>query len=160
MFRHLLPAAIAAMMLLPPGAMAQGSQDKAAAQSAAETQELVIATKGGERRLSVEIADNDPERSKGLMFRRSMPDDSGMLFDFVTDRPVSMWMKNTYIPLDMLFIGSDGVIGSIAQRTTPLSERTISSNGPVRYVLEINGGLSDKLGIRPGDRVAAPAIGR
>jgi uncharacterized membrane protein (UPF0127 family) len=131
----------------------------AASQSGPATQPLTIQTQAGERRLTVEIADDDAEREKGLMFRRAMDVDKGMLFDFGVDRGVSMWMKNTYIPLDMLFIDRDGIVRTVARRTTPLSERTINSDGPVRYVLEIDGGVADALGVRPGDKVTAAAIG-
>ena len=127
--------------------------------SAAEhRQPLTVTTQAGAREFQVEIADDPQERTKGLMFRRSMGNDEGMLFDFGTEQPVGFWMKNTYIPLDMLFIREDGTIESIAERTTPLSERTVPSRGEVRYVLEINGGLSDQLGIRPGDKVSGPAL--
>lgn len=119
---------------------------------------LIITTDTGDQRFGVEIADTPRERSRGLMYRRSMGDDEGMLFDFGDEEPASFWMHNTYIPLDMLFIKADGTIESIAKRTTPLSDRSIDSKGPVRYVLEINGGLSDKLHIAPGDSVSGPAI--
>jgi len=119
---------------------------------------LVIATDGGLREFQVEIADDGQERSRGLMFRREMADDAGMLFDFGAEQPVGFWMENTYIPLDMLFIKADGRIESIGERTTPLSRRSVAAKGTVRYVLEINGGLSDELGIRPGDMVAGPAL--
>jgi hypothetical protein len=115
---------------------------------------LVIRTRNGKTHaFRVEIALDDEQRARGLMFRRFMPEDRGMLFDFKRDGEVSMWMRNTYISLDMLFIRADGVIHHIAQRTEPFSERTISSNGPVRAVLEINGGIAAKLGIAPGDMV-------
>ena len=87
-----------------------------------------------------------------------MADDEGMLFDFGDEELRSFWMRNTYISLDMLFIRADGTIDSIAERTTPLSEKSVPSKGPVRYVLEINGGLSDTLDIAPGDRVLGPAM--
>ena len=125
---------------------------------AAPTEELVIATDGGSRRFEVEIADDPQERARGLMFRREMADDRGMLFDFGSEEPASFWMENTYIPLDMLFIKADGTVESIAERTTPLSRRSVPSKGPVRYVLEIKGGLSDELGIKPGDKVSGPAL--
>ncbi len=121
-------------------------------------QELVIATDEGQRVFQVEIADEPQERSKGLMFRRKMAPEHGMLFDYGEEQPASFWMSNTYIPLDMIFVKADGTIESIAERTTPMSERSIRSQGPVRYVLEINGGLSDELGIGPGDSVSGPAI--
>jgi uncharacterized membrane protein (UPF0127 family) len=119
---------------------------------------LVVTTNAGLRNFSVEIADNDEERERGLMFRRELPRDQGMLFDFQVEQPVRFWMRNTYIPLDMLFIKGDGTIDSIAERATPLSERTVPSKDAVRYVLEINGGLSRSLGIHVGDKVSGPAI--
>ncbi len=125
---------------------------------AAEREKLVIDSAKGEHVFQVEIADTPRAQQLGLMFRRDMPADEGMLFDFGTERPASFWMKNTYIPLDMLFIKADGTIESIAKRTTPLSEKSVPSQGPVRFVLEINGGLSDELGIAPGDVAAGPAI--
>jgi hypothetical protein len=88
------------------------------------------------------------------MFRRELPEGQGMLFDFQFDQNVAFWMKNTYIPLDMLFIRSDGRILRIAENTEPLSERNIPSGGPVRAVLEVIGGTAKKLGIAAGDRVS------
>lgn len=125
---------------------------------AAERERLVIQAATGEHRFDVEIADDPQERSRGLMFRREMADAHGMLFDFRRDERASFWMRNTYIPLDMIFIEADGTIESIAKRTTPLSEKSVRSHGPVRFVLEINGGLSETLGIAAGDIVAGPAI--
>jgi len=129
----------------------------AAAQDAAR-EALSIVTDGGEHAFQVEIADEPRERAVGLMFRRAMPADAGMLFDFMEEQPASFWMRNTYIPLDMIFIKADGTIDSIGERTTPLSEKSVPSKGPVRFVLEINGGLSDRLGIEAGDRVTGPAM--
>ena len=122
------------------------------------TSELVVTTDAAEHTFAVEVVDTAEERSRGLMYRRELGADAGMLFDFKTEIPASFWMKNTYIPLDMLFIRADGEIESIAERTTPLSERSVESKGPVRYVLEINGGRSDELGITAGDRVSGPAL--
>ena len=130
----------------------------AVAQDAGVREELVVTTQAGPQKFQVEIADDPRERSRGLMFRRQMAKEHGMLFDFGTEEPASFWMENTYIPLDMIFIEADGTIESIAERTTPLSRRSVTSKGPVRYVLEINGGLSDELGIRPGDQVSGPAL--
>jgi hypothetical protein len=109
---------------------------------------------------SVEIADNEADRAKGLMFRKSLPEGSGMLFDFHRDQDVSFWMQNTYIPLDMVFIRGDGRILNIVENTEPLSTRLIPSGGPVRLVLEVIGGTTRKLGIAAGDRVASPLLGR
>jgi uncharacterized membrane protein (UPF0127 family) len=109
---------------------------------------------------TVWLANTPARQSQGLMFVRSLPAMRGMLFVHESPRQISMWMKNTYIPLDMLFIKADGTIDSIAERTTPLSEKSVPSKGPVRFVLEINGGLSDELGIEPGDKVSGPAMER
>jgi uncharacterized protein len=116
-------------------------------------QPLVIVSGDERHEFAVELAATPAERSRGLMYRRSMPADQGMLFDFERDEMVSMWMRNTYISLDMLFIRADGTIARIAEHTEPLSERTISSGEPVRSVLELNAGTSARLGIEPGDRV-------
>jgi uncharacterized membrane protein (UPF0127 family) len=127
---------------------------------AAEQQTLEIASKDGVHVFSVELAVTDAERSQGLMFRRSVPDGYGMLFDFKTDQDVTMWMKNTFVSLDMIFIRSDGRILRIAESTEPQSERIIPSGGPVRAVLEVVAGTAKKYGIVPGDRVASPILRR
>jgi uncharacterized membrane protein (UPF0127 family) len=127
---------------------------------AADMQTLEIATSDGVHSFSVEVMANDADRAKGLMFRRELPDGQGMLFDFAREQDIAMWMKNTYIPLDMIFIRGDGTIRRIAENTTPLSETTIPSGGPVRGVLEVIGGTSRKFGIKPGDRVAHPIFSR
>lgn len=122
---------------------------------------LTIVQQDGRRQtFQVEVARNDADRAQGLMFRRSMPADRGMLFDFGRVEPVSMWMQNTYIPLDMLFIRPDGTIARIASDTEPLSTRTISSGEPVLAVLELNAGTAARLGIKPGDRVEHPVFKR
>ena len=122
---------------------------------------LSIATEGGSRQsFQVEVARNDADRAQGLMFRRSMPTEQGMLFDFGRVEPVSMWMQNTYLSLDMLFIRPDGTIARIAANTEPLSTRTIPSGEPVLAVLELNAGTAAKLGIKPGDRVEHPIFKR
>lgn len=114
---------------------------------------LVIVTGEGEHRFRVEFADDDEERRTGLMYRTEMPRDAGMLFDFGEPQPVSMWMKNTLIPLDMAFIDADGVIRRIAPMTTPRSLESIRSGVPVVAVLEVNGGVFEALGVEAGDRV-------
>jgi len=124
----------------------------------AEQQTLEIASKSGVHVFNVELAVTSEERQRGLMFRRSVPEFYGMLFDFKDEQEVQMWMKNTYVSLDMIFIQGDGRIRSIAENTDPESERIISSRGPVRAVLEVVGGTARKLDIQPGDRVAAPAL--
>jgi uncharacterized membrane protein (UPF0127 family) len=119
-------------------------------------QTLEIASKSGVHVFAVEIAENETDREKGLMYRKELPEGQGMLFDFHRDQEVSFWMQNTYIPLDMIFIRGDGRILRIAENTEPLSTRLIPSGGPVRAVLEVIGGTTRKLGIAPGDRVASP----
>ena len=131
----------------------------APAQTPAALQPLEIATKSGVHVFAVEMASTPEEQAKGLMFRRHMPEGQGMLFDFHREQPTSFWMKNTYIPLDMIFIRGDGRILRIAENTVPLSEALVTSGGPVRAVLEVIGGTARKLGIAPGDRVAHPIFG-
>ena len=120
----------------------------------AELQTLEIASKTGVHAFSVELVENDADRSKGLMFRKELPEGRGMLFDFHREQDVSFWMENTYIPLDMIFIRGDGRILHIQENAEPLSTRLIPSGGPVLGVLEVIGGTARKLGIKPGDRVA------
>lgn len=117
---------------------------------------LSVVSGGQKQSFRVEVARNDADRSQGLMFRRSMPADQGMLFDFGRVEPVAMWMQNTYLPLDMLFIRPDGTIARIAANTEPLSTRTIPSGEPVLAVLELNAGTAARLGIKAGDRVEHP----
>ena len=124
--------------------------------AAAELQPLEIASKSGVHVFAVELASTPQEQAMGLMFRRELPEGRGMLFDFHRDQPTSFWMKNTYIPLDMIFIRGDGRILRIAENTVPLSETLIPSGGPVRAVLEVIAGTAKRLGIAPGDRVGHP----
>ena len=121
--------------------------------AAAPTATLVIEANGTKHALQVELAATEKSRQVGLMFRRKMAADAGMLFDYGRTQPVAMWMKNTYIPLDMLFITADGRVVNIAKRTVPHSLATIVSVGRVRAVLEVNAGTTDRLGIKPGDLV-------
>lgn len=126
----------------------------ASAPSLAQVLEPLVIVSGEERHaFSVEVADTDEARSRGLMFRLAMDEDRGMIFDFKRDGHVGMWMRNTFIPLDMLFIRADGTIARIAADTTPLSEEGIESGEPVRSVLELNAGVSARLGIKAGDTV-------
>jgi hypothetical protein len=120
---------------------------------------LEIVSGSGVHAFSVELATNDEERSRGLMFRKELPEGHGMLFDFDRDQPVAFWMHNTYIPLDMIFIRGDGRILRIAENTEPLSDRLVPSGGAVRAVLEVIGGTARKLGIAPGDRVTGSIFG-
>ena len=118
------------------------------------TEPLEIVTARGPVKLQVEIADTPGEREQGLMWRGSMPADRGMLFDFGRgEAEQAFWMRNTYIPLDILYIRADGRIHSIVQNARPLDETPLPSGGRVNAVLEINGGLAERLGISPGDQV-------
>ena len=126
---------------------------------AADADTLEIVSKTGVHVFSVELAVTDEQRTRGLMERRSLPEGRGMLFKFEPDQVIQMWMHNTYIPLDMIFIRSDGRILRIAENTTPLSDRVISSGAAARGVLEVIAGTARKLGIAPGDRVAHPWFG-
>ena len=114
---------------------------------------LTIETGEGVHAIEVEVARTPQERGIGLMHRTELASDRGMLFDFGTTRQVTMWMKNTLIPLDMFFADRTGLIVTIAERTTPLSEKRIRSGRPVRFVLELIGGSAARLGIAPGDRL-------
>ena len=118
---------------------------------------LVAETAGGERSFTIEIADDDSERSAGLMFRESMDDDHGMLFVFPETKEAGFWMKNTPMPLDLIFIGEDGRVRAILPGE-PFSEAVISPVEPVRFVLELKQGTADKAGIRDGDLLRHPAI--
>ena len=114
--------------------------------------------RGPKLSLDVEIAFTPQQKSYGLMFRRSLPEHAGMLFIWNTDQPLSFWMKNTILPLDMLFVRHDGVIVKIASHTEPFSLKPISSEEPVRGVIEINGGAAARLGIETGDKVLFPGF--
>ncbi len=114
---------------------------------------LTLVTASGERKIDIEVARTPDEQAKGLMFRTELGDTNGMLFPYSPPRELTMWMKNTYIPLDMVFIRPDGVVHRIEMRTEPLSEAIISSGAPAAAVLELAGGAAERLGIKPGDRV-------
>ncbi len=117
------------------------------------TQKLEIETHHGVRTFDVEIASDDASRELGLMCRKTMAKSHGMLFEFPQADPQTFWMKNTYLPLDIIYIGPNGRIVSIAANAKPFDETPLPSTGPANGVLEIKGGLSAKLGIRAGDQV-------
>lgn len=120
---------------------------------------VVIDAEHGPAKFQAEVAADPASQEKGLMFRKSMAPDAGMLFDFHTPDFQTFWMKNTIVPLDMIFIRADGTISSIAPNAVPYSETPIPSYEPVRAVLEINGGRAAQLGILPGDHVHAAIFG-
>lgn len=139
---------IAIVILTASTAFAQG-----------EMAPLVIETDEGDHAFMVELADEPSEISRGLMERTEMAPDAGMIFDFGQPREANMWMKNTLLPLDMLFLESDGNIIAIARNTVPGSLRQINPGVPVKGVLELNAGRTEELGIEPGDTVRHAMFG-
>ena len=121
--------------------------------ASAALQTVTIVSAGGSHSFTVEVMQTEEERERGLMFRKSLPADRGMLFDFKTAAPVMMWMKNTFIPLDMIFIAPDGKVLSTQEHAEPMSERVIHSGGAALGVLEVNAGTVARDGIRAGDTV-------
>ena len=148
-----LALAVALMLAQPAAAAAQSLDDFARSTLEIETAD------GASHEFQVYLARTPQQHARGLMYVAELPADQGMLFDYPRPRWVSMWMKNTLIPLDMLFIRTDGVIANIAQRTVPGSLAVINSEGRARAVLELNGGTAARLGIRPGDRVRHAIFG-
>ncbi len=135
-----------------PSEPAGGSAAAGQPQSGLELMQLRIRSAGAVHRFTVEVARSAEEQRIGMMFRTSVPKDRGMLFPYHPPQPVAFWMRNTLIPLDMVFIRADGTIARIAT-ATPLSDTPVPSGEPVAAVLEIRGGLAAELGIRPGDKV-------
>jgi uncharacterized membrane protein (UPF0127 family) len=150
--RPLLKSAVLALFLSPLSPLAAELPHR-------ETLTIAKAN-GGSAVFTVEVAATEDERSVGLMDRKSLARDRGMLFDFGETRTVYMWMRNTYIPLDMLFLDETGVIRHIGAETTPLSDDIVASRAAVRFVVEINAGLSADLAIAVGDRVESPTIAK
>jgi uncharacterized membrane protein (UPF0127 family) len=146
---HLHRAALAALFVI---ALAAGLP--AMGDAAFKHARLNIETRSGPVLLDVEVADTEPQREHGLMFRRQLPENHGMIFLFGDEREITMWMKNTYVPLDMVFIGDNWRIVRIARDAEPLSMSIISSVQPASRVLEILAGQADKLGLKPGDTVS------
>lgn len=153
-FLRLAPAALAAGWALSfaPGALL-------ARPNGFSRVPLTVESGSAVHRFTVELALSPRQQARGLMFRRRLAADAGMLFVHPAPRVIAMWMRNTYIPLDMLFIGPDGRIVRIVERARPMSTETISSGRPALAVLEVNAGTAARLGIRPGDRVIAEALG-
>jgi uncharacterized protein len=155
--RHLLLLLSAAL----PAALAFADEDDIKGpQSTLPKQKLVIVTKDGKRHdFDVEVATSPQQQEVGEMFRKSVPPDSGMLFVWPASHDQPMWMKNTLVPLDMVFIEADGTIRAIAEDTVPQSLAPISSHGPVLAVLELAGGITAKLNIVVGDKVLGKPFG-
>ena len=123
------------------------------------TSELTIVSASGRHRFKVEIAETPAQMTQGLMFRRDLAPNAGMLFDYKQATAATMWMRNTLIPLDMLFVDAQGRIVNIHQRAVPESDDVIAAAAPVRAVIELNGGTAARLGIEPGDQVVHPIFG-
>ena len=120
---------------------------------------LVIRTAHGPRHFNIEVAETEAQMEQGLMYRRHLAPDAGMLFDYQKPSPAMMWMKNTLIPLDMLFVDAHGRIVNIHANAVPQSLDIIRAHAPVRAVIELNGGAAALLGIKPGDEVVYPIFG-
>jgi uncharacterized protein len=149
-FSAALLIAFSMALLIPPVLPADATMRR-------EPVTLVTAT--GEHVIDAEIAETAEQKARGLMFRTSMPEQAGMLFPFGGPKEVTMWMRNTYVSLDMVFIRADGLVHRIESRTEPLSERIIASGGPVTAVLELAAGVAERLHLKPGDRVRHPHFG-
>lgn len=137
-----------------PGVGALGDE------TGAKIEQLDIVTSSGVHPFFVEIMRTDAERERGLMFRRALGRDRGMLFDFETERLVQMWMRNTFIPLDMIFISKAGKVVGVAENAEPLSDRIISSGAPASEVLEVNAGAAAQIGLKIGDLIRTPPVSR
>ena len=149
----IIAAAIATGACVWLGACAQSEEQNKGGEAAVQTEVVTIETDDGPVRIDAEIADDELERNRGLMFRQSLGDNQGMLFIFQQPEMASFWMRNTILSLDIIFIGVDGRILNIADHTTPYSEDPIPAVGMTQAVLEIRAGRAEELGIRPGDRV-------
>jgi len=143
----------APLVLAAPSARGQDGEIKF------KRSQVVVVTGGRDIKFDVELALTETERSRGLMFRKQLGPYEGMLFDFHQEAPVSFWMKNTLIPLDMIFIAADGTVRHVHANAVPLSTDSIPSEAAVRGVLEINGGTARLLGIKPGDKVRHEIFG-
>ena len=138
------------------GALAVALSCAAVAHAGAPVQLLEIDTASGPHVFDVEVMRTDAERERGLMFRKSMPAQHGMLFDFHSEQPVVFWMKDTLIPLDMIFVAQDGRVVSVKHDAKPMDETLISSGAPTLGVIELNAGIASKIGVAVGDRVKNP----
>lgn len=150
-----LPTGVVGLVLLP----ARPVHADPAPAPPGPTEPLTITTASGVHRFAVEVMRTDEQRELGLMYRRSLAADHGMLFAFGTMQPEMMWMKNTYLPLDMIFMDKTGRVTSIIANARPLSEQILTSGGPVYSVLEVNAGTAAKIGLKVGDSVKNELFG-
>lgn len=156
-----IAAVFAACLTLLPVACAENAPGAAQAAPAVNftTQPLTILTQSGAHAFTVEVAETPEQRERGLMYRTEMAADTGMIFDYHRDVEISMWMKNTVLPLDMVFMSADGTVFDVVKGAVPYSLSIISSQGKVRAVLEVNAGTVDRLQIRRGDVVKSAIFG-
>jgi uncharacterized protein len=155
----LLVAFLSTLLLLGSGSVAAATSDEQQLDQAFARSTLKIATQDAQlHKFDVWIADNDARRQRGLMFVEHMADDAGMLFIYPQPQPISMWMKNTHLSLDMVFVNANGRVESVAENTKPMSTDTISSKGNVTAVIELKAGTAARLKIRPGAQVIHPAF--
>ncbi len=151
---------VLALALLTPGlatiaaAYGTGAPSAGVAQTGLATVPLTLHTATGKHRYTVEVAQSPQAQETGMMYRRAMPADHGMIFPFATARVLTFWMENTWLPLDLVFIGDDGKVAGIAADAKPMSRDIISSQVPARAVLELNGGEAARIGLRVGDKVS------
>ncbi len=134
------------------------AQGSAQAQDMMRVEPITIVTHNGSNTFSAEVADTDATRERGLMFRQVMPQDEAMMFDVGTPRPIAMWMKNTYVALDMVFVRQDGTIAAIAENTVPKSLDTVGVQEPVKAVIELAAGTAKRIGLGKGDHVFASIL--
>ena len=130
----------------------------APASAADDTATVLLETDSGAHSFTVKIADDEQERRMGLMFERSLADNAGMLFLYEKPQPIIMWMKNTYLSLDMIFIDAAGKVHRIEERTEPFSTDPIFSDGPVQGILEVKAGTARTIGLKPGDKIVLPDL--
>lgn len=148
-------ALAALLILLLPGAAGAQSPDR---RPAFERAKLTLVTAAGRQDFTVEVAKTDEQRAYGLMFKRAMPANEGMLLLYDRPQPIFIWMRNTYIPLDLVYIAADGTVESIYYGAKPHDETSRPSKGDAIAVLEVNAGVARLIGVKPGDRVESPAL--
>lgn len=148
--------AVARRALVMTGILLAAATSNAADVAFESTPLTIETTDGRKHAFTMELALDSDQRAHGLMFRREMPADHGMLFDFGQTRQVMMWMKNTFLPLDMLFVSKDGKVETVHENAVPHSEAIIDSRVPVAYVVELNAGTAKILSITPGARIDLP----
>ncbi len=153
-------ATLAALFLFAMPLPTMISPTPTLAQKAMRQETLKIVTSSGTHSFDIEVAETDEEKARGLMFRRTLAPNAGMLFPYEPAQEITMWMKNTYISLDMVFIRADGTVLRVATGTEPFSEKVIASGGDALAVLELIAGTAARIGVKPGDRVEHKLFGR